>query len=680
MKPLFVLLLSAGLTLAQESKPAAAAAEQAKPAEKTEEAKPAAKEAAAESPNPSPERNVSFQLDFGNRFVQTVGGDLNTYRSVVNLGSGPKLMGLEANITDPKHRIFDRLNIGAHNWGGDPYNTLRVDMERTKMYRFTGDYRNIQYFNFLPSFANPGAPQTLLNQRSYDAQRRYSNAELEILPGNWIVPYFAWMRDEGTGRGITPYVANSNEYPVPTLLDDRTNLFRGGVRLEMGKWHATLEQGGGTYGDNQRIYDSLRNTGNRTTPVLGQNLVLTDLLGTYDVKGRNIFTKGLLTAAPADWAHLYASFIYSRPTSDVTYSDRGSGLFLAGVGRFFNTFQTLLGSEAKMPRTSGSAAAELRPTKWLRVLESIWTDRFHNASSALLAEQFLTGTTVGDARNLFTAERTVVNYNRQQLEAFVDVIPKVTLRGGHRYVFGNAVTPPSLLSNGLPESGDIRQQVGLAGITVRPTSKVSANLDFEGSAGDKSYFRTSLHNYKQVRARVQTQLLTNLRFSGNFYFLDNQNPNTRVSPTFRSFTDYSFRNYAITGALNWLPQGGKYFSFLTEYTRSVLRSDVGYLEPQALLPVTSRYRDNGHVVTSLLDVRPRGNGPHMPYLSFGGSLFRSGGTRPTNYYQPVGRLALPLSTMVEAYGEWRWYGMTQPLFLYEGFRTHTGVIGLRISR
>lgn len=61
-------------------------------------------------------------------------------------------------------------------------------------------------------------------------------------------------------------------------------------------------------------------------------------------------------------------------------------------------------------------------------------------------------------------------------------------------------------------------------------------------------------------------------------------------------------------------------------------------------------------------------------------MFRSGGSRPTNYYQPTGRLALPLSAMVEAYGEWRWYGMTQALFLYEGFRTHMGVVGLRLTR
>jgi len=673
MKPLFVLLLSAGLALAQEQ---AKPAEEAKPPEevKAEETAP------AESPSPVGERNFTFQVDVGHRFVQDVGGDFNTYRSVVNLGSGPKLLGLESQIVDPKRRIFDRLNIGAHSWGGDPYNTLRIDMERTGTYRLSGDYRNIQYFNFLPSFANPGAPQTLLNQRSYDAKRRMSNVELELMPGRWIVPYFAFTRDDGSGLGITPYVANSNEYPVPTVLDDGSNIFRGGVRIELRRFHVTLEQGGGTFRDNQRIFSSLRNLGNRTAPVLGQQLVLTDLLQSYQVDGRNVFTKGLLTAAPADWVHFYGSFIHSRPTTDVNYTDRGSGLFLLGAGRFFNTFQSLLGAEAKMPRNSASAAAEIRAGRWVRVLQSFWTDRLHNASSALLAEQFLTGATPQEARNLFTAERLVVNFNRQQTEAFVDVIPKVTLRGGYRFVWGDAVTPPSLLTSGQPATGQIRMHVGLAGMTFRPSSRVTANVDYEGSPGDKNYFRTSLHNYHQVRARMQVQLPASLRFASTFYFLDNYNPNTSPAPTLRNFAAYELRNYAISGSMQWMPKGGKHFSLLTEYTKSSLRSDVQYLAPQTLQTERSYYRDEGHMVTALVDLRPRGSAPRSPYLSVGGSLFRSGGSRPTNYYQPVGRLALPLNSMVEAYGEWRWYGMTQAMFLYEGFRTHMGIVGLRLTR
>lgn len=677
MKPLLVVLLAlAGAASPARPQESATPPGAPKPAEeaKVQESAP------ADSPQPVVERNVTFQMDIGHRFVPDIGGDFNTYRSVVNLGSGPKLLGLESQIVDPSRRLFDRLNIGAHSWGGDPYNTLRLDMERAGAYRLMGDYRNIQYFNFLPSFANPNAPQSLLNQRSYDAQRRLSNVELELLPNRWLVPYFGLVRDDGSGRGVTPWVGEGNEYPVPTLLDDGTTLFRGGVRLEFRRFHASLEQGGGRFRDNQRIFSSARNPGNRLTPILGQQLFLGDLLQSYGVRGRNIFTKGILTAAPADWLHFYGSFIHSRPTSEINYTDRGSGLFLVGAGRFFNNFQTLLSAEAKMPRNSASAAVELRAGGWLRILDSFWTDRFHNASAALLAEQFLTGATVGEARNLFTPERLVVNYNRHQLEALLDVIPKITLRGGHRYVWGNALTPPSLVAALQPSRGEIRMNVALAGLTYRPSSKLFANVDYEGSPGDQNYFRTSLHNYHQLRSRVQAQLPASLRFASNFFFLDNKNPNTAPTPAQRIFADYTMRNYAISGSLQWLPKGGRKFSLLGEYTRSSLKSDVQFVAPHTLLPERSYYRDDGHMVTALVELRPRGATPGSPYLSFGGMLFRSGGSRPTNFYQPVSRLAIPVNATAEFYGEWRWYGMTQPLFLYEGFRTNMGVLGLRLSR
>ena len=84
-----------------------------------------------------------------------MGGSFDTYRSIVNLGSGPKLFGTEFTIIDPKKRLFDRLEVRAYDWGDDPYSTLHVNAKKAKRYDFNADYRNIAYFNNLPSFADP---------------------------------------------------------------------------------------------------------------------------------------------------------------------------------------------------------------------------------------------------------------------------------------------------------------------------------------------------------------------------------------------------------------------------------------------------------------------------------------------------------------------------------------------
>ena len=69
-----------------------------------------------------------------------------------------------------------------------------------------------------------------------------------------------------------------------------------------------------------------------------------------------------------------------------------------------------------------------------------------------------------------------------------------------------------------------------------------------------------------------------------------------------------------------------------------------------------------------------------PRVAFGGSLFRSSGSRPTRFWQPVGRIALPVHPKLAIISEWRWYGFTQPFYRFEEFRTHLFTAGLRITR
>ena len=82
---------------------------------------------AAPRPDPPPVEPWSpDSVDLGYRFT-SIGGNNDVYRSVVNLGQGPRLLGLDFTIIDPKKRLFDRLDVRANNWGGDPYNTVHVN-------------------------------------------------------------------------------------------------------------------------------------------------------------------------------------------------------------------------------------------------------------------------------------------------------------------------------------------------------------------------------------------------------------------------------------------------------------------------------------------------------------------------------------------------------------------------
>jgi hypothetical protein len=94
-------------------------------------------------------------------------------------------------------------------------------------------------------------------------------------------------------------------------------------------------------------------------------------------------------------------------------------------------------------------------------------------------------------------------------------------------------------------------------------------------------------------------------------------------------------------------------------------SRIPYLEPQDLRTASSIYRENAHAFTGLWE-----GGPKAFQLGIGGAAFVSAGTRPTRFWEPLGRVTVPLRKRFSAKAEWRWHGLTEPFFLAEGFRAH----------
>lgn len=627
--------------------------------------------AAQETPVPSEEQRLKGSIDLGYRWRTDLNGNLDAYRSIVNLGSGPKLLGSEFTVTDPQHRWFDQIKVRAYSWGDEPYSTFHLDAGKSKWYRFGADYRDIAYFNSLPSYADPLLSRGIvLNEQSFDTRRRFGSFSLDLLPTNWIVPYIAFDRDSGSGRGVTTFVSNSNEYPVPDLLRDSTNLYRGGVRIERRRFHVTLEEGGATFKDDQSVFQNPGSTnfGNVATPIAGQRLNVTSLLAAYGVRGTGTYSKGLVTASPASWLDLYGQYLFSQPVTDVNYQQTDTGnLLLLSQFLFYNSERFLVSSSAKLPHTTASAGAEIRPLRRIRIVESWMTDRLHTASSASGTQLVIAQSSSQQMASLL-ASSLATNYNQQQIDVFFDALSRLTLRGGYRYVWGDA-RQLTLPAQGLAssDSGKLRRNVALAGFTYRPGGKVSVSTDTEVASGEGAYFRTSLFSYQKIRAQARYQALASLSFAGDFTYLNNENPNAGAR--------YEFHD--VQGSLSFLysPAGGKFGNFNGSYSRADLRSTIGYLVPQDLSSQFSIYRDRAHLATALFDF-------HVPRVKItaGGSMVVSSGSRPTRYYQPRVKAMVPLGRYATWFAEWRYYGYGEAFYLYEGFRTNLVTTGVRFVR
>ncbi len=628
-------------------------------------------QAAEASPAPSTEPVLTGSVDLGYR-ATSIGGSSDVYRSVVNLSDGPRLIGLDFTLIDPQKRLFDRIDVRADNWGGDPYNSVHVSAFKHDIYDFRFDYRDIEYFNLLPSYADPLLGSGIvLNEDSYFARRRMSDFQLDLRPGHRVIPFLAYGRDSGEGTGITTFVSDVNVYPVADQMFDKTDNFRGGVRLEFNRWHATLEQGGTTLRDDQQASASGFGAGNNLQPYFGQTLDLTGLAQAYGVRGDSIYTKAMFTANPFSWVDLYGQFLYSQPQTNVNYNQINSGNFVLLSSLLFYTGEQALGyAEAKEPHTTGSFGFEVRPFKRVRVRESLMTDRLHTATAGLVTDMILQPITAAQTMLSPLAGPLVMNFNQEQVDLLVDVTRKLTLRGGYRYSWGDAQAPAPLLAGGGAESSTLRQQAGIAGINFRATQKLSFNADVEDAASDHAYFRTSLYNYQKMRARARYEISSTLSLQATFALLNNQNPTPGIQYDFLS------RQNSVSAA--WTPS--KRVSILGEYTRSTMRSNIGYLEPEYLTPELSLYRDNAHSASALVDLALPGYNKLTPRLAFGGSLFISSGSRPTTFYQPLVRLTVPVYKSIAWKSEYRYYGYGEIFYQYEGFRAHILETGVTISR
>jgi hypothetical protein len=657
-----------------DAKPADAKPADAKPADAAPptEAKTETKsDAPAASPVPTGEDWLTGFIDVGYRWRPGVAGSMNTYRSIVDLFPGPMLLGAEFVIRDKKKRLFDRIEVRAYDWGHDPYSTLHVNVFKENAYQLVTDYRNMALFDNEPSFADPYITNgVMIDEQSFDMRRRISNVLLEIKPGTWLIPYLAWDHDSGQGSGVTTFVSGVNQYPFLSGMTDSTDSYRGGVRLELRRFHVTLEEGGTTFKSAQNTFVPPGNTYYGSQPILpgATTLDLTSLAQAYGIRGSSIYSKALTSAHVTDWLDVTGQFLYSIPHTDVNYTQYNYGSFASlNQALYYNSEQNLIGATAKMPHTTGSAGTEIRPYKHVRIVDSWMTDRLHNAASAL--QDDILGKS--PAINTDLTSLLVTNYSQAEGMVFVDILKGLVARAGYRHVWGDAdemVLPPEGLIT--HDNLKLRRNVLLLGVSYRPTAKASISADAEVGSSGNAYFPVSLYDYQKVRVHGNYQLPWALNLSANVSVLQNTSPLPNKN---------DFLSHTESLTMQWNPKVVKVFSFIGTWEHNSLSSDIYYLPPQTLSPAVSNYWESGHTITGLVATTIPVFGVNVQFAG-GGSFLLSNGSRATNYYQPVGKLSVPIGKHLAWNSEWRYYGFNEAFYLYESFRTHLITTGLRFTR
>ena len=117
-------------------------------------------------------------------------------------------------------------------------------------------------------------------------------------------------------------------------------------------------------------------------------------------------------------------------------TDAGN-LYLQSQMLFYSSEQELVTAAAELPHTTGSFGAEIRPLKRMRIIESWLTDRLHDAGSSASTQTLMLAGASMPLSSLL-ASTLASNYNQEAVDIFFDATSKLTLRGGYRYVWGDA--------------------------------------------------------------------------------------------------------------------------------------------------------------------------------------------------------------------------------------------------
>lgn len=106
--------------------------------------------------------NIRQTIEFGYR-SSNINGNINTYNTFENLGSGVRLFDYDFQMHSLDHNgfLFDNLTFSNFGYGGDPNDVTRLRVQKNKWYDFRVLFRRDMNFWDYNLFANPLNPAAL---------------------------------------------------------------------------------------------------------------------------------------------------------------------------------------------------------------------------------------------------------------------------------------------------------------------------------------------------------------------------------------------------------------------------------------------------------------------------------------------------------------------------------------
>lgn len=688
-----VVMVAVGRTLAQQP-PAAQQVAEARGGSSTPSSSTASASAPAQDAVSLNGMLLTSTIEVGARRRDVQGND-DVYRSHVNLGNGLKLLHGSTELSAPESsgRWFDRLSIAFDHWGGEPYNTAEVQVKKNLTYDFQYRYQKIDYFHFIPEFANPLFGQGVnFGQHSSDSTRRMSNARLTIFPNaQRLQLHAAYARNSAFGPAFSTANLGGDEFVIGRHVKNRVNDYRAGFDLRLWKLGISFEQAWRDFNNDEGYTRRDYTAGNDAGLLFDAYQLFIDRLR------RNDYVRGLIpTTRIAIVSHqiprvvFNARLYYSDAETDSTYGRTFTGLvFNRDLGIFATSELSASRAAPSKPYTVGDGTLRVHLGRRLAVIHTLRGSHYVIAGERILRDR-LVDADVPDMpvlREEVSYRRTSLRSVMNQVQGEMAITNNLLVRAGHRVNHRRAlfqqrdqafdsITGPDLPSLDRARDEDVMQTAHtlLLGGSYRLRRLVRVALDYENGGYLTEFIRVDTRDFQRGRLRLQLKPNEQWSFTAFGAVSDQTRPSRSLAQPRRTNLNQN-RSRSGGFSVSWFPT--QRLAFDVDYTRGYITAHIntidltreGVARPLILYMETSDVLHAGADLTLFRGIRS----------GLGYRWTRSRGSYPICFHRPYAHLAVPLHRAVSLGINYQRYDYDEQFRSVQDYHANLLTTSLRFS-
>jgi len=262
----------------------------------------------------------------GYRMVDTSGSPFK-YKEDINLEEGARLFNLSLHYTptETMKKFLDRLDINIYNYGGDPFETLGIHIQKYGKYKFKYDRKKSAYFY------NDQYLDGHYDMHSFNFDREMDSALLKILVHKNADLYFSFDHYSKKGESVTTFDINRIEFEFDKPINEDYRNFTLGASVHLNRYSFTFEEKILEYENSNSLYlpGYADGGGNAQYP---SSLNYFSIQQPYDLKSNTHFFKA--TARPIDNLLISGAVRLFDQNMDLDYTEEADGVNY--LNRFFS--------------------------------------------------------------------------------------------------------------------------------------------------------------------------------------------------------------------------------------------------------------------------------------------------------------------------------------------------------